>query len=123
VPLTLSDRVVGINAVHVVLAALLLRDRTGEGQSVELPMFETMAQMVLGDQLGGRSFEPPLGKPGYARLLTPEPPPLCDQRRLCLRARLYRQALAGVFRGHRPARRIFRQSAPVRPGPARAALQ
>jgi crotonobetainyl-CoA:carnitine CoA-transferase CaiB-like acyl-CoA transferase len=71
VPLTLSDRIVGIYAVHVVLAALLQRDRTGQGCSVELPMFETMAQMVLGDHLSGRSFDPPLGEPGYARLLTP----------------------------------------------------
>ena len=71
VPLTLSDRIVGIYAVHVVLAALLQRDRTGQGSSVELPMFETMAQMVLGDHLSGRTFDPPLGEPGYARLLTP----------------------------------------------------
>jgi crotonobetainyl-CoA:carnitine CoA-transferase CaiB-like acyl-CoA transferase len=71
VPLTLSDRVVGIYAVHVVLAALLQRDRIGKGSSVELPMFETMAQMVLGDHLSGRTFDPPLGEPGYARLLTP----------------------------------------------------
>jgi crotonobetainyl-CoA:carnitine CoA-transferase CaiB-like acyl-CoA transferase len=70
VPLTLTDRIVGINAVHAVLAAVLHRDRTGEGQSVELPMFETMAQLVLGDHLGGRSFEPPIGEPGYARLMT-----------------------------------------------------
>ena len=60
-PLTLTDRIVGINAAHVVLAALIHRDRTGEGQAVELPMFETMAQFVLGDHLGGRSFEPPIG--------------------------------------------------------------
>jgi len=71
VPLTLTDRIVGINAAHAVLAAIIRRDRTGEGQSVELPMFETMAQFVLGDHLGGRSFDPPIGEPGYERLLTP----------------------------------------------------
>ena len=70
VPLTLTDRIVGINAVHAILAAVLRRDRSGEGQSVELPMFETMAQFVLGDHLGGRSFDPPIGEPGYNRLLT-----------------------------------------------------
>ena len=47
------------------------RDRSGEGQTVELPMFETIAQFVLGDHLGGRTFDPPIGKPGYERLLTP----------------------------------------------------
>jgi crotonobetainyl-CoA:carnitine CoA-transferase CaiB-like acyl-CoA transferase len=70
VPLTLVDRIVGINAAHAILAAVLYRNRTGQGQSVELPMFETMAQFVLGDHLGGRTFEPPIGKPGYSRLTT-----------------------------------------------------
>jgi crotonobetainyl-CoA:carnitine CoA-transferase CaiB-like acyl-CoA transferase len=71
VPLTLVDRIVGTNAVHAILAAVLRRDRSGEGQSVELPMFETMAQFVLGDHLGGRSFVPPIGEAGYGRLMTP----------------------------------------------------
>jgi crotonobetainyl-CoA:carnitine CoA-transferase CaiB-like acyl-CoA transferase len=70
VPLTLVDRIVGINAVHAVLAAVLCRNRTAKGQTVELPMFETMAQFVLGDHLGGRSFIPPIGEPGYSRLMT-----------------------------------------------------
>ncbi len=68
VPLAVVDRIVGINAAHVILAAVLGRDRTGEGQSVELPMFETMAHFVLGDHLGGRSFEPPIGEAGNPRL-------------------------------------------------------
>lgn len=72
VPVTIIDRIVGINAVHVVLAALFHRERTGRGQSVELPMLETMAQFVLGDHMGGRSFEPPLGPTGYSRLLAPD---------------------------------------------------
>jgi len=70
VPLTLTDRIVGINAAHAILAAVIRRDRVGEGQSVELPMFETMAQFVLGDHLGGRTFDPPIGGPGYNRLMT-----------------------------------------------------
>jgi len=68
VPLAVVDRIVGINAAHVILAAVLGRDRTGEGQSVELPMFETMAHFVLGDHLGGRSFDPPIGEAGNPRL-------------------------------------------------------
>ncbi len=70
VPLTVVDRIVGINAAHVILAAVLGRDRTGEGQSVELPMFETMAHFVLGDHLGGRSFDPPIGEAGNPRLIS-----------------------------------------------------
>ena len=69
-PATLADRIVGLNAVHAILAALLHRDRSGEGQSIEIPMFETMAQFVLGDHMAGRGFEPPIGPAGYSRLLT-----------------------------------------------------
>jgi crotonobetainyl-CoA:carnitine CoA-transferase CaiB-like acyl-CoA transferase len=71
-PAVMADRIVGLNATHAILAALLHRDRTGEGQSIEIPMFETMAQFVLGDHMGGRSFEPPVGPPGYPRLLAPD---------------------------------------------------
>src|SRR5690606_10942756 len=42
---------------------------SGQGQEIEVPMFEAMAQLVLGDHLGGRTFEPPAGSTGYARLL------------------------------------------------------
>ena len=73
VPLAMVDRIVGLNAAHAVLAAIIGRDRTGQGQNVELPMFETMAQFVLGDHLGGRSFEPPNGEIGYRRLALRRP--------------------------------------------------
>lgn len=69
-PVTLADRVTGLHAVYAVTAALYARERTGEGQAVVVPMFEAMTQFVLGDHLAGLSFEPPLGDPGYARLLT-----------------------------------------------------
>jgi crotonobetainyl-CoA:carnitine CoA-transferase CaiB-like acyl-CoA transferase len=72
VPLTMADRIVGLNAVHVMLAALIDRDRVGEGQAVELAMFETLAQFVLGDHMGGRTFAPPLGEAGYSRLMVPD---------------------------------------------------
>ena len=61
IPATLADRIVGLHAVYAVTTALFHRERTGEGQSVEVPMFECMSQMVLGDHLGGRTFEPALG--------------------------------------------------------------
>lgn len=72
VPLALVDRIVGTAAVNAILAALLHRSRTGEGQAVEVPMFETMCQFVMGDHLQGAAFVPPLSPPGYARLLSPD---------------------------------------------------
>lgn len=69
-PTTLSDRVTGLHAVYAVTAALYAREKTGRGQAVVVPMFEAMAQFVLGDHMAGLTFEPPLGEPGYARLLT-----------------------------------------------------
>lgn len=78
-PTTLSDRVTGLHAVYAVTAALYARSRTGHGQSVVVPMFESMAQFILGDHMAGLSFEPPLGTPGYARLLTPHRKPYATQ--------------------------------------------
>jgi len=71
VPMAMVDRIVGLNAAHVILAAVLRRDHTGEGQSVELPMFETMTQFVLGDHLAGRTFDPPIGEAGNPRMINP----------------------------------------------------
>ena len=74
-PLNLCDRISGLCLANAVLAALYERERSGEGQAIELPMFETLAQFVLADHLGGHTFSPPLGPPGYARLLSRERKP------------------------------------------------
>jgi crotonobetainyl-CoA:carnitine CoA-transferase CaiB-like acyl-CoA transferase len=71
VPLTIADRTVGLYVSSAVSAALVHRERTGQGQSVEVPMFEVFTQFVLGDHLGGLTFDPPAGDPHYARLMTP----------------------------------------------------
>ncbi len=70
VPTPIADRFVGVGAVGAVTAALFHRERTGEGQSIEIPMFETMAQLVLADHLYGCSFVPPIGGTGYPRVLS-----------------------------------------------------
>ena len=72
VPTALADRVVGLSAVGIILASLLHRDRTGRGQRVDIPMFETMVGFVMGDHLGGLTFEPPLDQGGYARHMSPD---------------------------------------------------
>ena len=69
VPSLIADKTVGMAVVNAVLAALLHRARTGEGQYVEVPMLETMAAFVLTEHLGGMAFEPATAPPGYARLL------------------------------------------------------
>lgn len=69
VPSAMADRIVGMSAANAVTAALYHRERTGRGQRVDVPMFETMAQFVLGDHLCGQTFDPPAGPAGYARLL------------------------------------------------------
>lgn len=61
------DKSMGVFLLSSVLAALFARERTGKGQSVEVPMFETMVSYVLLEQFGGFLFDPPLGRPGYAR--------------------------------------------------------
>lgn len=72
VPNAMADRIVGLAAVGAICAALVHRARTGEGQQVDVPMFETMVRFSLGDHMGGLTFDPPLDGGGYSRLLTPE---------------------------------------------------
>src|ERR1043165_223958 len=47
VPNALVDRIVGLTAVGAICAALVHRDRSGRGQRVDIPMFETMAGFVM----------------------------------------------------------------------------
>jgi crotonobetainyl-CoA:carnitine CoA-transferase CaiB-like acyl-CoA transferase len=69
-PINICDRVVGLYVANAISSALYHRAMTGEGQAIEVPMFETMAQFVLADHMGGGAFKPPLGEMGYKRLLS-----------------------------------------------------
>ena len=69
VPSTVADRVTGLNTVNAVTTALFHRERSGRGQAVEVTMFESLAEFVLSDHMGGKTFEPPAGAMGYPRLL------------------------------------------------------
>ncbi len=59
VPINMADRVCGVYLANATLAALLHRARTGQGQQVEVPMFEMMAEMVLSEHLWDNYFVPP----------------------------------------------------------------
>ena len=72
VPCAIVDRTVALVAVNAVTIALFHRERTGQGQAVDVPMFETMAQLLLGEHLYGHAFEPPLAGLGYPRSLAPD---------------------------------------------------
>lgn len=72
VPTAMADRIVGQTAVAAILAGVVARGRTGRGDRIDIPMFETMVAFVMGDHMGGLTFEPPLDAGGYARQLSPE---------------------------------------------------
>jgi len=69
-PVNICDRVVGLYLTIALTSALYHRAVTGHGQEIEVPMFETMAQFVVADHMGGRAFEPAIGEMGYKRLLS-----------------------------------------------------
>jgi crotonobetainyl-CoA:carnitine CoA-transferase CaiB-like acyl-CoA transferase len=71
-PVIIGDRSVGQQVASAVSAALFYREKTGKGQRVDVPMFEHLLQIVLGEHLGGYTFEPHVGEPGYARMLSPD---------------------------------------------------
>jgi crotonobetainyl-CoA:carnitine CoA-transferase CaiB-like acyl-CoA transferase len=75
VPTAIADRITGLAAVNAVTAALFCRSRTGTGQAVEVPMFETLVHMVLADHMAGRTFEPPIPPFRYERMLAPHRAP------------------------------------------------
>jgi crotonobetainyl-CoA:carnitine CoA-transferase CaiB-like acyl-CoA transferase len=76
VPMVMADHIVGLIAVQQIAMALYHRERTGDGQAIEVPMFENMAAFVLAEHLYLRTFEPPLGGTGDPRVISPEAKPL-----------------------------------------------
>lgn len=68
-PYVLADRTGGLIAVQMIAMALYHRERTGRGQSIEVPMFENMATQVLTEHLYNRTYVPPIGEAGDPRLV------------------------------------------------------
>ena len=68
-PMVLVDRIAGLQLCTAITSALFHRQRTGQGQRVDVPMFEGMLSVVLGEHLAGELFEPPVAGVGYQRSL------------------------------------------------------
>lgn len=72
VPSVICDKVAGQTMAMSILAALYHRERSGEGQAIEVPMFETAIDFNLVENFGGLAFDPPTGASGYARIKSGE---------------------------------------------------
>jgi crotonobetainyl-CoA:carnitine CoA-transferase CaiB-like acyl-CoA transferase len=70
-PTIAADKTTALVAAHAILAALFKRERTGQGSTVEVPMFESMVAFNLVEHQYGQHFDPPLADAGYPRLLNP----------------------------------------------------
>jgi crotonobetainyl-CoA:carnitine CoA-transferase CaiB-like acyl-CoA transferase len=64
----LADKVAGLTGAYALMAALYSRERTGEGQEIEVPMFETLVSFTMVEHLCGSLFDPPQGPPEYPRV-------------------------------------------------------
>jgi len=70
VPTVMADKTVALAVVGSVSMALFHRERTGEGQELEVPMYETMVSFVMLEHLHGQTFVPAMGETGYPRVLS-----------------------------------------------------
>ncbi|HEX2892154.1 CoA transferase [Vineibacter terrae] len=73
-PTVMADKTVGLTLAYAALCALMHKVRTGEGQKVEVPMFETMVTWLALEHLWERTFTDD-GALGYPRTLAPSRKP------------------------------------------------
>jgi crotonobetainyl-CoA:carnitine CoA-transferase CaiB-like acyl-CoA transferase len=95
VPMVVADKVVGLIAVQMIMMALYRRSRSGEGCSIQIPMFENLVKFVLEEHMYLKTFEPPLGGTGDPRLLDPQGRPIPTRDGyICIAANTNEQAFA-----------------------------
>src|ERR1700733_11836375 len=68
-PTIIADKTTALALAGAIAAALFAREKTGRGQFVEVPMFESMVSFILAEHLFGHAFTPPKGALGYTRVL------------------------------------------------------
>lgn len=69
IPSVIADKAVGMTVAYAILGAIIYKLRTGKGQFVEVPMFESMVAFVMPEHMAGKSFDPPIGPAGYSRII------------------------------------------------------
>lgn len=75
IPTLIADKVSGLFMVQAVTSALFHHSRTGEGQFVEVPMYECMTSFTLAEHLFGHVYYPPTGQYSYTRVTNPHRKP------------------------------------------------
>ncbi len=75
IPALIADKTTGLHAVYAVLAGLFHRERTGEGQRIEVPMLESFVSFLMAEHLYGHTFDPPMSHTGYTRVINPNRKP------------------------------------------------
>jgi crotonobetainyl-CoA:carnitine CoA-transferase CaiB-like acyl-CoA transferase len=91
-PMVIGDKLCGYVVAGMVGMALYAREKTGKGQEVHVPMFDTMAAFNLVDPLWHGVFGEPEKGLGYPRMLTPHRRPYATtDGHVCLLATTDRQ--------------------------------
>jgi crotonobetainyl-CoA:carnitine CoA-transferase CaiB-like acyl-CoA transferase len=96
-PTLVADKTAAGFVVQAVLAALFYRERSGAGQQIEVPMFESIASWLMVEHLWGQTFDPPLAGAGYPRLLSGDRRPYRCQDGRYLSVLPYRDAHWNAF--------------------------
>ncbi len=78
-PMVIADKFCGYVLASAISMALLHRERTGEGQQVQVPMLETMMSFNLIEHLWAGAFDEPSGELGYDRALMPHRKPFATR--------------------------------------------
>lgn len=102
-PFVLADKVSGMAMVYALLAALYRRSVDGQGQWVDVPMLDVMADFNAVEQLNDAAFDPPAGPPGWHRTVDPERAPQeCADGWVCILPYTDRQWAAFAAMAERP---------------------